>query len=491
MSRKFPRITTLLKAIAVLFVASSVWFLWILRAPPPMPFPDPGGVFKNVVLILPGERRSPPVDIVIEGKRILAVTPTQEGQVNGYVLPGLVDAHVHGPILPLPGHDALFALLYLYHGITLVREAAGDAQLRNDIAAGKFPGPIVLTCGPFLDGEPPDWRGSLVVVDEASARSAVTEVIAGAFDCIKVYNNLTTEASAAIHLAAREAGLPVIGHVPWRQDFADAHIDDLQHVVGWAPFQPDDASIPHVRRLLGMADLDQERIDWLVQRAADRDFQLTPTLITLHRKFSLGDADALAQRPSAALLPRFYRQQLWHPSRGLVSARLLNEADHRQFETAFAQALSAVGALHEAGIELHSGTDSPAEFIVPGAGLWEELRLLTDAGLSPEQALAVSTVGTRKRLLPTAEAPLSQGALADFVVFSRDPTEDLARLDSLSAVVVEGRIYSREQMEQTLRRYQAWFNSPAYRRVTETMVGLGLGLINTFSGSQEPTPPPS
>ena len=61
--------------------------------------------------------------------------------------------------------------------------------------------------------------------------------------------------------------------------------------------------------------------------------------------------------------------------------------------------LRTVKRLHEAGVELHTGTDTLVAFIVPGAALHRELRLLAQAGLTPEQALAVST-----RLCPPAPA---------------------------------------------------------------------------------------
>lgn len=58
----------------------------------------------------------------------------------------------------------------------------------------------------------------------------------------------------------------------------------------------------------------------------------------------------------------------------------------------------AVKTLYKAGVELHSGIDSPAEFIDPGAGLIEELALLAATGLSPEQVLEVSAVTTARYL---------------------------------------------------------------------------------------------
>jgi hypothetical protein len=55
--------------------------------------------------------------------------------------------------------------------------------------------------------------------------------------------------------------------------------------------------------------------------------------------------------------------------------------------------LSGRPQLHEAGITLHVGTDTLNPFVVPGASLWTELRDLTQAGFTPEQAWTAAISG--------------------------------------------------------------------------------------------------
>jgi hypothetical protein len=205
---------------------------------------------------------------------------------------------------------------------------------------------------------------------------------------------------------------------------------------------------------------------------------LTPTLVTLERKASLQHHATQLERPGSRLLPRYYRERLWHPEHGLVSSRLFSDAEHVQFRAVYPRALAALRGLHRRGVELRTGTDAPAEAIVPGAGLVEELRLLGEAGFSAEDLLAMSAVTTARALQGSRYARLAEGAAADFVVYARDPTEDLAHLDSRRAVVVDGRAYTREALDAQLARYQAWYDSPAYRAVSGGLVGAGLWLIN-------------
>ena len=229
------RVLKVILCTAVLFIALGAITLRVLQPPAAMAIPAPNAVLRSVVLVVPGESHSQPVDLTVENGYISDVRPAREAGINGYVLPGLVDAHVHGPMLPLPGQSELFAFLYLYHGVTSARMAAGDAQMRDAITGGEYVGPRILSCGSFLDGEPPLWPSSLVVTDKASAEAAVEQVAAEGYDCIKVYNELTAGASREIYEAANDRSLSVIGHVPWRQDFGAVYIDDIQHLVGWAP----------------------------------------------------------------------------------------------------------------------------------------------------------------------------------------------------------------------------------------------------------------
>ena len=48
-------------------------------------------------------------------------------------------------------------------------------------------------------------------------------------------------------------------------------------------------------------------------------------------------------------------------------------------------------------------------------------------------------------------------------------------------MVVEGRYYAREDLQAQLQRYQAWFDRPLYRGLTEGVLGIGLWLLNLLA----------
>ena len=162
--------------------------------------------------------------------------------------------------------------------------------------------------------------------------------------------------------------------------------------------------------------------------------------------------------PELQLLPRLYRDAVWTRKGNRLLASL-GEDDYELVAMAHERRMAMVRALHEARVPLHAGTDTPNPFLVPGASLHRELRLFVEAGLPPEAALAAATT-VPGAFLGRGELPglgrIAPGAPADLLVFRRDPTEDLANLATLEAVVANGRLYPREVLEEQLARYREY-----------------------------------
>ena len=481
MGRYLKKSAMVLACLVAAAVALTLLAYSLLQPPPALALPERGAVLKSVILAVPGESHSAPVDLQVTGNRITAITPSRHSAIAGYVVPGLADAHMHSPPLPMPGEEEIYAFLHLYHGITGARMAAGNLNMRNAISSGLYPGPRLLSCGPFVDGEPPLWPNSKIVTDDNTAALVVGEIFEQGYDCIKVYNELTAEASQSVYAAASERGLRVIGHVPWRQDAAKAWIDDQQHLLGIPSPTTIDPHGQHVRAMQGIVTVDDERLQGLATAMRGRGTALTPTLVTLQRKIALERYTELQSEKSSLMLPRYYRKHLWHGTKGLVSSRLFTAEDYAKFRAAYPVAEQAIRTLHAAGVEIHSGTDAPAEFIVPGAGLLDELALLKGAGLSDGEVVKISSVTTYRYLFGETYGTLEVGSPADFVIYAHDPGSDLANLNSRTGVVADGRYYSRESLENQLALYQVWYEDPVYRAVSESIVGAVLWLINSLS----------
>jgi imidazolonepropionase-like amidohydrolase len=126
--------------------------------------------------------------------------------------------------------------------------------------------------------------------------------------------------------------------------------------------------------------------------------------------------------------------------------------------------------MHDAGVRLHSGTDALVAFVVPGASLHRELRLFVRAGLTPEQALAISTRASAEFLGVPELGRLRAGAPAELAIFRDDPTQSLDALDTLLGVVRDGRLYSRADLDAQLERYRSHFEGGLYDALLTPLV---------------------
>lgn len=110
----------------------------------------------NVVDVVQGNIREGQ-DIVIEGDIIQAIGKNVGDGISGeikdltgmYVMPGLIDAHVHIANDPKESQAdrAKHLAYFLHHGITSIRDAAGDArvlrELKEGVRQGKYVGPDI------------------------------------------------------------------------------------------------------------------------------------------------------------------------------------------------------------------------------------------------------------------------------------------------------------------------------------------------------------
>lgn len=169
--------------------------------------------------------------VVIEDGRILSVQamdgyrPLPDAERidggGGYLLPGLVDSHVHLEeyLDARPGFGD--APVFLRHGITSVFNLRGFPEhlaVRRQIESGELLAPTLYTSGEFVN-EPR-------VRTPAEAAAEVRAQAEAGYDMVKFrqvvdhdVGVLTTtgvdlDTFRAVHAAAREHGLPVIGHSP-------------------------------------------------------------------------------------------------------------------------------------------------------------------------------------------------------------------------------------------------------------------------------------
>ncbi len=474
--------------LVVVLVAASVGVVWRSLTPPaPLAMPERGAVLEGVTVINPGVDRRENARVVIQDDRIVSIhasASASEGRYRGhYALPGLTDMHVHFPPPGLPGQSELFSFLFLFHGVTTVRDA-GDidgqstAPARDGVAEGRFPGARVFACGPFVDGAEPSWANSEKVVAAGDGARAVERIADAGFDCIKIYNGLSAESINEIRAEARKHGLPLIGHVPRGVRYETARLDDVQHMIAVHPWVEDE-TIRFPRIMSAWQRLSEDHIQQVVATTLAHDIANTPTLVTNERLMRMSDYASLLDTPDVKLLPRYYSEVVWSPTEGIPGLRKNTEADYEVLRTSLAPRYRVIKRLHDAGARLHLGTDVQTAFVVPGISLHREMRLFEKAGLTPEQVWAIGTRGPARALGEDRLGQIAVGARADVLLFREDPTRSLDALDSLEAVVADGRLYTRDALDAQLASYQEWFNGGVYDTVATAIVRRVLA--NLFS----------
>jgi imidazolonepropionase-like amidohydrolase len=110
------------------------------------------------------------------------------------------------------------------------------------------------------------------------------------------------------------------------------------------------------------------------------------------------------------------------------------------FKRAVANNKANVKALYDAGVKVAFGTDSGAQpQRIPGFAEHRELQLMVESGLSPLQALNCATGRAAALIGLTDRGVLIPGTLADFVVLSANPLDDISNTEKIVAVWHRGK----------------------------------------------------
>jgi imidazolonepropionase-like amidohydrolase len=109
-----------------------------------------------------------------------------------------------------------------------------------------------------------------------------------------------------------------------------------------------------------------------------------------------------------------------------------------------------VARLHDAGVPLLAGTDSPVPGVAHGASLHRELELLVDSGLSPSEALMAATYTPAHEFGLHDRGRVAAGLRADLVLIKGDPTSNLRALHDIEGVWSGGERHPTSAGEQKI-----------------------------------------
>ena len=328
------------------------------------------------------------VDLYADGDR-WTTDPVRGAELvaQGWLLPGLVDAHTHPGVLA-PGDP--------------LDEQVLREQLSQHVDAG-----VTVIRAPGLAGEPPSWFGVDAEVPRAWHAGPWLAQHGQFFDGWGRRADHHEFPGIAAAQAARTGWAKIVAD--WGLDDEVVPVDVLTAVVeavhavgGRVAVHTQHAAGGVVAVAAGVDSVEHGMCldPDLLARMAEQGTALTPTLSVLE-----------AGLPAAHGRPDGPRKEWYVRGAGA----------HGQL----------VAAAAEAGVKVLAGTDS-----VPHGRISDEVRAMAGAGVRPHDALAAASWGARAYLgLPGLEP----GAPADAVVYAEDPRLELNQLDSPIAVILRGR----------------------------------------------------
>lgn len=413
----------------------------------------------------------PDATVVMRGGRIACVGDCEVGDdvhvidARGkYIVPGLVDAHVHysqtgwadgrpdaldlrerfpydSTVVALRENPERFYRSYLCAGVTATFDVGGfpwTYGLRAPAEASTA-APHVAAAGPLLSTldhwlNLPAERQFVHMASDSATRAGARMVARFDADAVKVWylagpRSDTAQAQALLRAGAaeaRRAGIPLIVHATnlWAaKDALRAGASLLVHSVE-----------------------DQPVDDEFIALARDAGTIYTPTLTVYDGYLQLAARDfdpeglPMACVDPATRAKAFLTDSL--PGGGIPDAArqragMRNRTTHENLRR-----------VHAAGIPVAMGTDAGNPLTLHGASVYREMEAMAAAGLTPMDVLIAST-RTGARAMGRADdfGTLEEGKIADLVVLDADPLADVRNLRRVRLVVRGGEVWTRDELE--------------------------------------------
>lgn len=356
------------------------------------------------------------------------------GLNDAWVMPGLIDTHVHVARFPDTSTQAKAILERAVRGgVTSVRDLAGDARALADIeratSNGEFVGPQVvysaLFGGPdiFRNGPTTEMAAgrpagaapwARAITADTNLRQAIAEARGAGATNIKLYGDLDAHVSKQVIREATRQGLLTTAHATvfpsGPADLVAAGVGTLSHApyLVWqgADRIPDDY---RMRTQGPWEDIppDHPRLLALYRSMAERGVFLDATLYVYKAM-------------------RNYSPQV----------------DASWTDAAFAWAAEATRLAHAAGVRVTTGTDwfEPRDDAdLPHTH--EELALLVEgAGFTPMQAIQAGTRNGAAALgMERSRGTVQPGKIADLLVLEADPLKDIRNTMRIRMTVIRGK----------------------------------------------------
>ena len=361
------------------------------------------------------------------------------------VIPGLVMFHEHlyyptgGSVYAQLGQS--FSRLYLAGGVTTMRTGGNvngvmDFKLKQEIDAGRQPGPDIDATAPYLNG-PNSFLQMYGLKDADDARKQVAYWADMGATSLKAYMNITRAQLGAAVEEAHKRGIKVTGHLcsVTYEEAADLGIDNLEHgffastdfVAGKKPDECPGQGAG--QRTVATLDENSAPFKALVKKLVDKKVALTSTL-TVFETFTPGRPKPPGLEVLVAPLRELYDR---------AYARVSGDAQSN-YAKLFPNGMKLERAFVRAGGTLIAGTDPTGSGgVIPGYSNQRQVELLVEAGFTPLEAIQIATLNGARYLGREARiGSIAVGKQADLVIVNGNPAANIADIRNVDTIFKKG-----------------------------------------------------
>lgn len=424
------------------------------------------------------------VSILIRDGRITKIGPKVSAKGipqlevgGGYVLPGLIDAHVHliygpgayqrnpGPRTPEIWWEAWgqyiphYLKAYLACGVTTVLDAANYPDvvrwLQGWLAQGN-PGPRYLTLGPFITtpGGYPDYSWQPVrSVEEVEAKLDLIQSLGAVGVKVPIERGWNpiwdlpihpSKIQKAIRQGTDRRNLPIFVHATSEKDMEVA-LEMGAHALMHTLLQRENEELSHAF-IMKMASTDAYQVTTLsvtdamltkynLQRLNDPLLNLVVLDSELAMARNIEDAQESERIDIQRVVP-------WLPKvfQSILAKIYLNK---ESLESSLEHSQQAVRRLHEAGVPIVLGSDTVyvpwALYSFHGYSTLREIELLGEAGLQPMEVIKAATRNAAEMLgLENDIGTVEVGKRADLIVLNDNPLKNLQAFRTIKWTIQNG-----------------------------------------------------
>ena len=394
-------------------------------------------VQEGQVILVENERITELLPAEEAGKRNLKASGYEEIDLQGkYILPGLINMHVHlagngKPQKKQRDNEALvkkimsngltkaiaynmvcgFAKDELYSGVTTIRTVGGlgdfDTRLRDDIAAGKKPGPRILAANEGISVPGGHMAGSVAIAAD-SVEEALQHLETSKAQKVDLVKLMITGGV----LDAKEKGVP--GELKMAHEMVKA-VCDKAHTMGYMV-------AAHVESPEGVKAALKNGVG-SIEHGAKADEEM----ISLFKEHNAFLCTTLSPALPYALFDR----------------SITNTSEVEQFNgnVVFEGIIDCAKAAIANDIPVVLGNDVGCPWITQ-YDFWRELYYFhTYVGVSNAFALYTATCrGAEMAGIGDITGTLEPGKCADMIVVEKNPLEDLRVLRNVDMVIVQGKV---------------------------------------------------